>query len=44
MLNTDFPQYELLLNEPPLMKISRGKKQYVKTVTFRADDKQMKII
>lgn len=38
MLNMDSPQYEIFLKEPALMESSYGRKKYVKTVIFRADN------
>ncbi|PKR77318.1 hypothetical protein CEY16_11330 [Halalkalibacillus sediminis] len=38
VLNVDSPQYEIFLKEPSLMKSSYGKKKYVKSVLFRADN------
>lgn len=38
MFNMDSPQYEIFLKEPTLMKSSYGRKKYVKTVIFRADN------
>lgn len=38
ILNTDSPQYEIFLKEPTLMKSTYGRKKYVKTVVFRADN------
>ncbi|MGX9135104.1 hypothetical protein ACWV26_12150 [Rummeliibacillus sp. JY-2-4R] len=43
MLNMDSPQYEILLKEPTIVKSSYGRKKYVKTVVFRADE-PMKIV
>ncbi|MGE6415581.1 hypothetical protein ACQKDD_15550 [Planococcus kocurii] len=38
LLTIDSPQYEIILKEPALMKGSYGKKTYVNSVVFRADD------
>src|SRR5690625_1277460 len=38
LLNIDSPQYEIYLKEPILMESSYGRKKYVKTVIFRADN------
>lgn len=38
LLKIDSPQYELILKEPTLMKGSYGKKTYVSSVVFRADN------
>ncbi|WP_180954649.1 hypothetical protein [Bacillus sp. V5-8f] len=38
MLNIDSPQYEIFLKEPALMKSAYGRKKYVKSVIFRADN------
>lgn len=38
LLNIDTPQYEILLKKPVLMKGAYGRKRYVKTVVFRADE------
>ncbi|MGE7184772.1 hypothetical protein ACQKKK_12465 [Peribacillus sp. NPDC006672] len=38
MLNMDSPQYEILLKEPAFMRSSYGRKKYVQTVVFRADE------
>lgn len=38
MLNMDSPQFEVFLKEGVLMKSSYGRKKYVKTVVFRADE------
>lgn len=38
MLNIDSPQYEIHLKEPAFMRSSYGRKKYVQTVVFRADE------
>jgi hypothetical protein len=38
MLDLDSAQYEIFLKEPALMESAYGRKKYVKTVVFRADN------
>ncbi|NGP46586.1 hypothetical protein G4V62_17150 [Bacillaceae bacterium SIJ1] len=38
LLNMDPPQYEINLKEPALMVSSYGRKKYVRTIVFRADE------